>query len=930
MTTGTELDDARPAAPVVGVPGAVDPPAVESRAGWRRRLPKSGWWWQLDDWLGLVILVACCVFVFVQLQPHLILRNTTPNGGDLGAHVWWPAYLRDHLLPWRLAGWSPDFYGGFPAGQFYFPVPALGIVGLDLFIPYNIAFKVVVAIGPMLVPAGAYVFAKGLRAPNPTPAAFAVAVTSFLFFTGDPGTTDAAKAIAFNQRIMGGNLASTLAGEFSFTLAIAFALFFFGTLAMALRTRRHLWLPALLLALCLMSHLMVGIFAVIGAVSVWLFHKPVKNIGRAAAIGGVGVLISAVWLVPLMVTMKYTTNMRYGPIGVDAPAGQRYTDYLFPKYFFEPSGWPPYQWGAYVLIAIGLVAGAAMLRRSTFVVLTMTVLCGLAFRFWTGLGTHVWNLRLVSFWYFGVHLLMAIGVAELIRGTGWVAGYGWRRLGERRVDADASEDAFEADPIDLDLDLDLGADRGAAWAGVGPPPPSVPTPAAAVRPGPSAGERGAALVVVLALTAVLAVGALIGIDDSKAFLPYWAKWNFSGYENVRDQIDGTYTAPCTGQGSVEQSLPVGEGETPLCEYQRTVAIGKQWPEYRALLDQLEQLPPGRSLWEGGPSLDKYGTPLALMLIPYWTKGRITTMEGVYFEASATTPYHFEAVAALVASGENANPVRGVPYKDQQSFDEGVRYLQALGINYFIAHNPTTKAKAGADPRLTLVATSPDIDVAPPEGWSIYRVADAPLVEGLSYEPVVAEGVAPDPDGWEQQIAAPWWWFPDQLDKPVVADGPASWRRAEGSAALVTPRRSIRPVTVTDVKADDDSISFRVDRTGVPVLVKTSYFPNWQVSGAEGPYRATPNFMVVVPTEKQVTLHYGTTRAEWLGRFLTLVGLVGLGALVWWGRRGRRGSVAAAAMAAPPLAVGSAPPPPPAPSPGPPGDPAGTMPGPPPV
>ncbi len=76
------------------------------------------------------------------------------------------------------------------------------------------------------------------------------------------GTTDAAKAIAFNQRIMGGNLASTLAGEFSFTLAIAFALFFFGTLAMALRTRvGTLWLPAALLALCLMSHLMVGIFA---------------------------------------------------------------------------------------------------------------------------------------------------------------------------------------------------------------------------------------------------------------------------------------------------------------------------------------------------------------------------------------------------------------------------------------------------------------------------------------------------------------------------------------------------------------------------------------------------------------------------------------------------------------------------------------------
>jgi len=406
----------------------------------------------------------------------------------------------------------------------------------------------------------------------------------------------------------------------------------------------------------------------------------------------------------------------------------------------------------------------------------------------------------------------------------------------------------------------------------------------------------------LVLTATLSYSALVTIRHNRDFLPYWAKWNFSGYENVRDQIDGTYTAPCTNQGSVEQSLPVADGDTPLCVYDKTVAIGKQWPEYRALLDQLEKLPPGRSLWEGGPSLDKYGTPLALMLIPYWTKGRITTMEGVYFEASATTPYHFEAVASLVASGENSNPVRGVPYTDQQSFDTGVRYLQALGVNYFIAHNPTTKAKAAADPRLELIATSPDIDGAPPEGWSIYRVADSPLVESLAYEPVVAEGVAPDPSGWEQKIAAPWWWFPDQLDKPIVADGPAGWRHADGAQALVTPRRAIEPVQVSHVRATDDSISFRVDRTGVPVLVKASYFPNWKVSGAEGPYRATPNFMVVVPTQKHVTLRYGTTHAEWLGRFLTLLGFVGLGVLVWWGRRRR--------------------------SPGPVGDPAGTMPGPP--
>jgi hypothetical protein len=46
-------------------------------------------------------------------------------------------------------------------------------------------------------------------------------------------------------------------------------------------------------------------------------------------------------------------------------------------------------------------------------------------------------------------------------------------------------------------------------------------------------------------------------------------------------------------------------------------------------------------------------------------------------------------------------------------------------------------------------------------------------------------------------------------------------------------------------------------------------------------------MVVVPTSKDVTLEYGTTPAEWLGRAGTVAGVIGVGALVWWWRPGRR-------------------------------------------
>ncbi|HEX5366754.1 MAG TPA: hypothetical protein VFW63_08860, partial [Acidimicrobiales bacterium] len=67
----------------------------------------------------------------------------------------------------------------------------------------------------------------------------------------------------------------------------------------------------------------------------------------------------------------------------------------------------------------------------------------------------------------------------------------------------------------------------------------------------------------------------------------------------------------------------------------------------------------------------------------------------------------------------------------------------------------------------------------------------------------------------------------------------------------------------------------VDRPGVPVLVKVSYFPNWRATGAEGPYRVAPNLMVVVPSGRHVELSYGRTWVEHLAAGLSAVGLVGL-------------------------------------------------------
>src|SRR3954452_8848732 len=111
----------------------------------------------------VVVLGGAVLFILSQLQPHLLVANTTPAGGDMGAHVWGPAYMRDHLLPhFRLSGWAPSWYDGFPPFQFYFPLPSLVIVLLDVLlpIPYGVAFKVVTILGLLSLPVCAWAFGR--------------------------------------------------------------------------------------------------------------------------------------------------------------------------------------------------------------------------------------------------------------------------------------------------------------------------------------------------------------------------------------------------------------------------------------------------------------------------------------------------------------------------------------------------------------------------------------------------------------------------------------------------------------------------------------------------------------------------------------------------------------------------------------------------
>src|SRR5690606_23394321 len=111
-----------------------------------------------------------------------------------------------------------------------------------------------------------------------------------------------------------------------------------------------------------------------------------------------------------------------------------------------------------------------------------------------------------------------------------------------------------------------------------------------------------------------------------------------------------------------------------------------YPEYHDVVQEMDRIGReegcGRALWENnGRDTDgngRYGTTMALMLLPFWTDGCIGSMEGLFFEASGSTPYHFITTAAM--SRQSSNPVREIRYINNDA-TVGTDYLQALGVRY---------------------------------------------------------------------------------------------------------------------------------------------------------------------------------------------------------------------------------------------------------
>jgi hypothetical protein len=706
--------------------------------------PRTPWW----RFAVPVVLALAAVVAFLTLRPDLIFTANTPTGGDMGAHVYLPAFLRDNLLAHgRILGWSNDWYAGFPVLYFYFPLPALVTVLLDVFLPYGVAFKLVTVAGLVALPFAAYFLARAMGLARPIALVAGVAGGTFIFME--------------SFTIFGGNTLSTLAGEFSFSWSFALSLVYLGLVIRNVREGRRFSVSAgVVLALTALCHIITTMVVVVASLPLLLRRRGPSTLLLA---WGIGFALAGFWAVPLLDHVPFTTDMGWFPVeGWDKVFQRELWPLLVPA--LAGLAWAIHRRmlvGPIVALMVVPVAGYYLIQFIDF--------------------RKLYNARLLAYWYFAVYFLAGVGIGAAVQAVA-------RRL------------------------------RG--------------------------GESPRWALATVAAVAMLILG-VSGVNKT----PSWARWNYSGYEGKQ------------AYGFTADGTPVLQAD--------------YWAELMGLMGAIDTLPPGRVMWEANSDLNRYGTPMALMLTPYFSEGH-PSMEGLYFESALTTPFHF--LNAAEVSQRPSNPVSGLNYHGMD-FDRAIPHLAVYDVAYYVSltEEATTAAK---DYGLEVLAE--------PAPFTVFALPESDLVEVADYEPVVWAGE-------ESFFEATLTWYDDVelLDRWLVETGPDEWLRLE-DASNGTRRIIAEPATVSNVVLDHDRISFDTTAVGVPHLVKVSYFPNWRARGAEGPFRAAPSLMVVVPTQEHVEIVFSNTRAEIAGNLMTgatLLGLVGYAVVT---RRRRRAAADAPA------------------------------------
>jgi len=762
-----------------------------------------------QTYVDLTLLSFILIFIAYLLDVRLLFLNTIVTGGDTSSWYQIAEHLQHTLIPnGRLTGWDMANFCGYPNFNFYFIPPFLTAVILTWFgIPLTIALKIVIASGWYILPISVYLCLRYMKYYFPAPILGAFACLLFLFNE--------------SYTMFGGNILSTLAGEFCYMFTFSLFPYFIGSMVKGLNDDSRIIRNGIVLGIIGLSHLFVFIPA-ISLVLFGVFSK--KRISYMIQVCIIGFGVMAFWILPLIAWRKL---------------------YTIPVYMIWQSfvSWP-------VTLISASIIGVLILPIVIFhketknnnkvlnffkkIFKPVAVLCIIAIAAFSGFTIlQIVKTEITSFSpekTIGIIILFSwtLWLCFIIFGThmGKTACYKWQTI----------QPDFR--PFGWVIFVCISMYFGAHFLKV--PDirfvPPVLLLLLIIIFSNYIGQYFSVLPVLVKYTSVLFVVFIICIavilNDRDVY--NWYDYNFQGYENTMGFSD--LKAITNYLNKTAKPDPMN---APRVGYEKCNRYGPY----------------------GG---DRVFESLFLF------SGR-NTLEGIHYSSSISSKF----IAFLQT--EFSNDIKTPTSYILSKIDPGTasKHMYMYNISQLILLSPKLKKAFGDSPFF-----EHETDI---QNFSLYRLKkhSPGYVSPLKYKPVLYKGNNWLENFYQKWFKYPQksdiYFVPEHYVKHP--DDRALFQKQSDKLNIepeyLKKKFENQPNAVKNINLKQLEISFNTSAIGIPHLIRVSYFPNWIVNGAHGVYPVTPHFMLVIPRSSKITLTYSHCIWEKIGGLITVFTLFAL-------------------------------------------------------
>ena len=705
---------------------------------------------------NLFIKVALGSLLIIFLRVELVFSDLLPTGGDMGAHIVPTKFFVTELFNnFKLSGWSQDWFSGYPVYYFYFPLPPIITSFLNFLFPFSISFKTMVLISQVLL----VVSIEMLMRKNSKEFSFYGFGVGLLYLLTESFT------------IFGGNLASSLAGQYSFTYSVAFAnlsLFYL----IKSKQKYSTEIASMLIGLTVLSHLIP--FMIYLPIFAFYFLKSDVKIYKKISAILFFLFIAIRFSVSLFLNLEFTTNMTYTPYTQISELVK--SDIL------------PFLLGAVIYI----ISSSSKTSLKVISGIEIYLISVSIYLFFYGPESALWNGRIVPFFNLGIIMLFFNLLHFDIKNL------------TKKIQGKY--------PLLLFILLTNSYFMYLYFS----------------KWGNSYSTTTICVILIIFFMFLISINSrnfliyttIVSLTfGTLSYLPHWLNWNFSGYESKNN-----------------------------------------WADITTLYEGLDTLEPGRIMWEPNSDLNKYGTPMVLMTIPMFTDHQ--SVEGLYFDSSITTPFHFLTVSGLAE--RPSNPVGGLTYINGE-FDKGFRLMEELGVDYFIAYTSSIKDKANKDENFNFLFSNEVFNVYSINSEKVELVEDNLYIfESPDFYERLRNAVLRE--GGEQSFfESAYKSFKDELNYKIIENYDESF---------ADPSDKNTTLLISDLNIQNELITFKTNKPNQLHLIKVSYFPNWKITNGYGPYRISPSFMAVIPKDEFVEIKFESSNVEKALNLLSILTLFG--------------------------------------------------------